>query len=64
MNIFNEKIKERFINELVIQGCSKGIAKKIVKEKIPLSGDKINPQILSIFREYEEQVFNQEEGDN
>ncbi|GBU28824.1 hypothetical protein R84B8_02386 [Treponema sp. R8-4-B8] len=51
---FNDKISEHFLNEMKKQGIDETTAKQFINQNIPL-GDKIRPDILEIFRSFEEE---------
>ena len=53
---FNDKISEHFLNEMKKQGFDDTTAKQYISKNIPL-GDRIRPDILEIFRSYEEESF-------
>jgi len=53
---FNDKISEHFLKEMKKQGVDDATAKQFISKNIPL-GDRIRPDILEIFRSYEEESF-------
>jgi len=62
VSIFNDTITKHFMDELSKKGFNnKTQAKNFIKRNFPI-GDKINPDTLRVFRDYEEYLYNQEQG--
>jgi hypothetical protein len=58
---FNDKIREHFLIQLKKHGFDDITAKQFIQENIPL-GDRIRPDVLKIFRSYEEVSFETKKG--
>lgn len=60
---FNQVISNNFLDQLNNRSLAREAAQKIILNKIPLGGDNINPNILEVFRELEEEVYTSKQGD-
>ncbi|MDR0441827.1 MAG: hypothetical protein LBH44_00295 [Treponema sp.] len=62
LNRFSKKMKKLFLNELKKRGCNEEMADQLLPKDI-LINEKINTNILITFRELEERVYTQNQGE-